>query len=76
MAKSENPKSALQEIIQANHETPVYEIVEESGPAHDKTFIAEVKVEGKVLASGRGHSKKEAEANAALNALDTQGDLD
>ena len=69
LASKENPKSELQEIVQVHHDTPTYEIIEESGPAHDRTFVAEVKVEGKVLARGKGHSKKEAEANAALNAL-------
>lgn len=69
LANSENPKSTLQEKIQVYHSTPVYEIVEESGPAHEKTFVAQVVVDGKVLAKGKGHSKKEAEANAALQAL-------
>lgn len=69
LANKENPKSQLQEIIQVNHSTPTYEIVDEIGPAHDKTFVAEVKVEGKILARGEGHSKKEAEANAAMVAL-------
>ena len=69
LAHSENPKSTLQERIQVTHSTPVYEIIEESGPAHDKTFVAQVTVDGKVLAKGKGHSKKEAEANAALQAL-------
>ena len=71
LAVKENPKSELQEKIQVSHDTPTYEIVEESGPAHDKTFIAEVKVDDKVLARGKGRSKKEAEANAALKALDS-----
>lgn len=69
LASKENPKSELQELVQVSHETPTYEIIEETGPAHDRTFVAEVKVEGKVLAQGKGHSKKEAEANAAMNAL-------
>ena len=69
LASEENPKSRLQEIIQIDHSTPTYEIVEEKGPAHDRTFVAVVKVEGEVLARGEGHSKKEAEANAAMNAL-------
>ena len=69
LSSKENPKSTLQEKMQANEGTPEYKIIEESGPAHDKTFVAEVSVNGKVLAKGRGHSKKEAEANAALYAL-------
>lgn len=70
LAIKENPKSTLQELIQVNHNTPTYEIVDESGPAHDKIFVAEVRADGKLLATGEGHSKKEAEANAALKALD------
>ena len=74
LASKESPKSALQEYVQVNHETPEYEIIEESGPAHEKKFVAVVKVEGKVLAKGEGSSKKEAEANAALNALEGYGE--
>lgn len=69
LAVKENPKSALQEYVQVNHDTPEYEIVEESGPAHEKRFVAAVKIEDKVVARGEGSSKKEAESNAALNAL-------
>lgn len=74
LASKENPKSTLQELIQVNHDTPTYEIVDESGPAHDRIFVAEVRAGGKLLATGKGHSKKEAEANAALKALDVWGD--
>lgn len=65
----ENPKSTLQELVQVKHKTPQYCIIEESGPAHDKQFIAAVMVDDKELAKGCGRSKKEAEANAALAAL-------
>lgn len=70
LSVQENPKSKLQEKCQANHVTPEYFIVNESGPSHDKMFIAEVRLENKVLAVGEGRSKKEAEANAAISALD------
>lgn len=69
LAFEENPKSHLQEVLQVNHGTPVYEIIEESGPAHDKRFVAVVKLDNKVLAEGEGSSKKEAEKNAAKIAL-------
>jgi ribonuclease-3 len=66
----ENYKSQLLEYAQANKlAIPVYQIVSEEGPHHDKTFTAEVLIEGKVLGEGKGKSKKEAEQNAARIAL-------
>ncbi|MDO5426837.1 MAG: putative dsRNA-binding protein [Coriobacteriia bacterium] len=65
----DNPKSTLQELVQVEHATPVYNIINETGPAHEKEFEAEVVVDGEVLATGKGSSKKEAEVKAALNAL-------
>ncbi|MCL2405817.1 MAG: ribonuclease III [Defluviitaleaceae bacterium] len=63
-------KSVLQEILQKNtKETAVYTIVEANGPSHSKVFVAEVSHQGKVLGMGRGHSKKDAEQNAAHEAL-------
>lgn len=70
-----NPKSVLQELMQVDHGTPIYNIIEESGPAHDRSFVAEVLVNNEVLATGKGSSKKEAEVNAALNALKKRGDI-
>lgn len=74
LAVEGNPKSVLQELMQINHDTPIYNIIEESGPAHNKSFVAEVSVDDKVLATGKGSSKKEAEVNAALNALQKRGE--
>jgi ribonuclease III len=66
----ENYKSQLLEYAQANKlNIPVYQIVSEEGPHHDKTFIAEVIIGEKVLGEGKGKSKKEAEQNAAQVAL-------
>ena len=66
----ENYKSQLLEYAQANKLTiPVYQIVSEEGPHHDKTFTAEVLIDEKVLGEGTGKSKKEAEQNAARVAL-------
>ena len=63
-------KSKLQEIIQKKYKIPpAYAILEESGPDHDKTFKMEVRIKRKFLGSGEGKSKKEAEQNAAKNAL-------
>ena len=66
----ENYKSQLLEYAQAEKlDIPVYQIVGEEGPHHDKIFTAEVLIEGKVLGEGKGKSKKEAEQNAAKEAL-------
>jgi ribonuclease-3 len=63
-------KTTLQEIIQRTSREPlVYTIVEESGPPHKKAFKAEVSHEGRKLGEGTGKSKKEAEQNAAMEAL-------
>ncbi len=62
-------KTLLQEYTQARFFlAPVYEIVRESGPDHDKTFVAEVIVDQKILGKGEGRSKKEAEQEAAKEA--------
>ena len=66
----ENYKSQLLEFAQARRmDIPVYHIISEEGPHHDKTFTAEVMVEGKLLGEGQGKSKKEAEQCAAKEAL-------
>ena len=62
--------AALQEFLQRDGgETPTYEITGRSGPPHDPRFEAEVSYQGKPLARGEGHSKKQAEQAAALAAL-------
>jgi ribonuclease-3 len=65
-----NPKSVLQERIQACGEAPVYRITGHEGPPHDRSFTAVVEVGGKVTGSGSGRSKREAEAAAAAAALE------
>ena len=63
-------KSRLQEQTQQFlKSTPAYRLLEEIGPAHNKTFRVEVTLTGKKLAEGEGKSKKEAEQNAAREAL-------
>jgi len=65
-----NPKGLLQERIQATKKvTPEYKILEESGPDHAKLFWAGIFLDDKILAKGQGNSKKEAEEDAAKNAL-------
>ncbi len=64
-------KTVLQEELQKNGDINLdYRIIEESGPDHDKTFTAEVILEGKALAQGVGKSKKLAEMQAAKKALE------
>lgn len=63
-------KSRLQELVQAyDKDNVTYSIIEEFGPAHDKTFVTGVYYRGKLLAQGSGKSKKEAEQKAAESAL-------
>jgi ribonuclease-3 len=68
-AEPENPKSILQEILQVDRITPTYELVETVGPPHARTFTCNVLSEGVVIGCGAGHSKKDAEAEAAAQAL-------
>ena len=64
-------KSQLQEMLQAKaQQTPVYVLIETSGPDHDKKFTVEVKLGNDVLAAGIGRSKKKAETEAARIALE------
>jgi ribonuclease-3 len=64
-------KSQLQELLQAQaQQTPVYNLIETSGPDHDKKFTVEVKLGNDVLAAGIGRSKKKAETEAARIALE------
>jgi ribonuclease-3 len=62
-------KTALQEMAQAKGlQLPDYNVVAEVGPDHDKTFVVEVKL-GSLTARGEGSSKKEAQQQAAKQAL-------
>ena len=67
-------KTVLQEIIQQNPEESVtYEISDESGQAHNKQFTANVLLNGQIIGTGTGKSKKEAEQNAAKEAISLMG---
>ena len=67
-----DPKSRLQELVQAKGDSsPRYIVLEESGPDHDKKFIMEVVVDGKKVGRGLGKSKSEAEQEAAKSALES-----
>jgi ribonuclease-3 len=66
-----NPKGQLQELLQSiSPQSPVYELLSQSGPEHEKTFVVQALWEGMVLGQGSGHSKKQAETAAALEALE------
>jgi ribonuclease-3 len=63
-------KTELQELSQKVFQTtPDYRLVNDTGPDHDKTFFVEVSIKGGLLGKGVGKSKKEAEQNAAKEAL-------
>lgn len=63
-------KSRLQELVQKKYKiTPTYVVINESGPDHAKQFTLEVRLHKKVLGVGEGRSKKEAEQEAAREAL-------
>lgn len=63
-------KSALQEYVQTEQRSLVYELTNEEGPAHNKSFTVIVKVDDIVYGEGTAQSKKLAEQEAAKNALD------
>jgi len=61
-----NYKALVQELVQGQKRpTPVYRLVEATGPDHRKQFTAEILVEGEALGRGTGKSKKTAESQAA-----------
>ena len=67
----QDPKTALQELIQARHKkSPTYHLVEETGPSHARRFRVELRLGNTALAQGEGSSKKQAEQQAATAALE------
>jgi ribonuclease-3 len=66
-----DPKSLLQEYVQAKRQSsPMYKVLEESGPAHDRKFKIGAYVDGGLIGEGFGKSKREAEETAAQKALE------
>ena len=63
-------KSTLQEYVQTEQKSLSYDLVEESGPSHDKVFKVEVKIDEIVYGMGVGRTKKEAEQLAAKEAIE------
>lgn len=65
-------KSELQELVQTVKKSVIYEVIDEKGPAHDKVFTCQVKVDDIIMGVGTGTSKKSAEQQAAKVALSKQ----
>jgi len=66
-----DPKTKLQEVTQSLFkETPLYEVIREEGPDHDKLFTVKAKVSSKDLGIGEGSSKQKAEERAAQKSLE------
>lgn len=63
-------KSSLQEFVQTEQRSLYYELVSETGPAHQKEFTMAVKIDDILYGIGKAGSKKEAEQEAAKNALE------
>jgi ribonuclease III len=65
-------KTLLQEYCQAELKSPpAYNVFREEGPDHSKVFFVDVRVKGKIIAKGKGKTKKEAQQKAAEKALKT-----
>ena len=63
-------KSRLQEMVQKKYKVlPHYSVISEKGPEHKKEFMVEVSIKGDVLGRGKGSSKKLAEKQAAVKAI-------
>lgn len=62
-------KTILQEVVQGEHETLTYVLLGESGPDHEKVFEVGVLIGNKEISTGKGHTKKAAEQEAAYQAL-------
>ncbi len=62
-------KSVLQELVQTDKRSLEYTVVNEEGPSHNKTFTVDVKIDQILYGKGIAHSKKEAEQEAAKDAL-------
>lgn len=70
----QDAKSKLQELAQEKLKvTPLYQLLDQSGPDHDRTFVVGAFLGNEKVATGEGRSKQEAEQNAAQKALDAKG---
>ncbi|MFL5824124.1 MAG: ribonuclease III family protein [Solirubrobacteraceae bacterium] len=69
LERSLDYKSALQELLARRGAVVAYDVTQEEGPPHDKTFSVSARIEGEEIGRGRGKSKKDAEQEAAQAAL-------
>ena len=70
LAQADDPKTALQELIQKQyHTTPRYEVLAATGPDHEREFECRVLLDGRELARGSGSARRIAERAAAAQAL-------
>lgn len=69
-------KSSLQELVQTVKKSVIYEVVNEEGPAHNKTFTSIVKIDGIIMGKGTGNSKKASEQEAAKDALSKRAKIE
>lgn len=68
-------KTALQQFVQQTEgDFLEYEVVEEKGPDHNKTFLVVAKLNSNIIGKGKGRSKREAEQNAAKQAMELFGE--
>ena len=65
-------KSTLQELVQTEKRSLVYEVINEEGPSHNKKFTSVVKIDDIIMGKGTGNSKKASEQEAARDALSKQ----
>ncbi|HXW51571.1 MAG TPA: ribonuclease III [Candidatus Acidoferrales bacterium] len=69
-SEASDPKTTLQELVQAKFKkTPHYAVTAQSGPPHARVFTVSVQVGDRTLGSGSGSTKKQAQSNAAREAL-------
>jgi ribonuclease-3 len=71
LERSVDYKSALQERLARRGELVSYEVVQEQGPPHDRTFTVAARIDTAQIGTGIGRSKKDAEQEAAQNALES-----
>jgi ribonuclease-3 len=70
LPQERDAKTALQELLQSKGQpTPRYQILKESGPAHRRNFLIGLLLDGKIVAQGRGRTRKAAEQAAARKIL-------
>jgi ribonuclease-3 len=71
-----DPKTELQQLVQQTEGDYLeYFTVGESGPDHNKVFEVEARLNSNIIGRGKGRSKREAEQNAAMEALKLFGEL-